>query len=62
MRFLANENIPVETVQTLRKEGVDISSVKDLIPGAADEEVLVKEKGAGRQREIEVFRFLGLCF
>ena len=39
-RFIADENIPRETVDLLKKKGIDIVSVTDIAPGLSDEEVL----------------------
>lgn len=40
MKFLANENIPLETCANLRDRGVEILSVRELSPGAKDEAVI----------------------
>lgn len=40
MRYLANENIPLNALNTLKNIGIDIISIKDFLPGAKDEEVL----------------------
>jgi len=40
VRFLADENIPLDTLHQLRRVGFDISSVSELSPGVSDEEVL----------------------
>lgn len=40
MRFLANENFPIDSVRRLREAGHDVVSVGEDIPGAKDEEVL----------------------
>jgi predicted nuclease of predicted toxin-antitoxin system len=40
MRFLANENLPLEAVETLQQMGIDIASVGDVCLGADDPEVL----------------------
>ncbi len=47
MKFLADENIPLEVVSNLVKLGFDIVSVSKLSPGISDEEVLtlaIKQK------------------
>lgn len=47
MKFLADENIPLEVVSNLVKLGFDVISVSDLSPGISDEEVLtlaIKQK------------------
>ncbi len=40
MRFLANENVPLEAVQALRKSGFDVAWVRQSAPGMIDPEVL----------------------
>lgn len=40
MRWLANENIPGVAVGALRSAGFDVAWMRDLAPGADDEEVL----------------------
>lgn len=40
MRFLANENFPLTSVNKLRKAGLDIVSVIEMMAGANDERVL----------------------
>lgn len=40
MKYLANENIPLGTIESPRIEGVDILSIKSFSPGAMDEEVI----------------------
>ena len=40
MRFLANENIPRESVLTLRESGHDVVSASERCPGASDERVM----------------------
>jgi predicted nuclease of predicted toxin-antitoxin system len=40
MRFRADENIPLPTVQLLRAEGLDVESIAELSPGVPDEAVL----------------------
>jgi len=39
-RFIADENIPRETVELLKKKGVDIVTVSEVSPGLGDEEIL----------------------
>jgi len=36
IKLLADENIPVKTVQVLKRKGVDIKSLLDLSPGLKD--------------------------
>jgi len=40
LKFLANENIPVASVQHLRSIGFDITSIGEIAPGIADTEVI----------------------
>ena len=40
MRFLANENIPIEAVESLRRAGLDIVSVAETMPRTGDVDVL----------------------
>ena len=40
MKYLADENLPLETIRQLKTNGIDILSIKEIAPGAADEEVL----------------------
>jgi predicted nuclease of predicted toxin-antitoxin system len=40
MLFLANENIPVAVVETLRNEGHDVAWVRTDAPGSKDPEIL----------------------
>jgi len=39
-RFIADENIPRETVELLKKKGLDIVTVSDVSPGLGDDEIL----------------------
>jgi len=40
MTFLADENFPLRAVDVLRQEGFDVSSIREIQPGASDEWVL----------------------
>lgn len=40
MKFLADENIPLELVQKLQRENIDIASMSLISPGVSDAEVL----------------------
>ena len=40
MKFLANENIPLDSIILLRKTGFDVSSILQERPGSADIDVL----------------------
>lgn len=39
-KYLADENVPAETVEAIRKAGYDVKWVKELSPGADDLSVL----------------------
>jgi predicted nuclease of predicted toxin-antitoxin system len=40
MRLLANENIPLVAVQSLRAHGFNVLWIREMAPGSADEDVL----------------------
>lgn len=40
MRFLANENLPLPSINCLRVAGYDVASVSEDSPGVEDAEVL----------------------
>jgi predicted nuclease of predicted toxin-antitoxin system len=40
MKFLANENIPFDSVVFLRRNGIDIQSVKEINRGITDRQVM----------------------
>jgi predicted nuclease of predicted toxin-antitoxin system len=44
MNFLANENIPLASVDYIRRSGFYISSITQNCPGISDEQVLSKAK------------------
>lgn len=47
MKFLANENIPLEACRKLKEKGIDIVSIAEFSAGASDKEVIslaLKEK------------------
>jgi predicted nuclease of predicted toxin-antitoxin system len=48
MRFLANENIPAESVRRLREAGHDVFSISEALAGAKDPEVLARAREEGR--------------
>ncbi|MGD0646047.1 MAG: DUF5615 family PIN-like protein [Candidatus Bathyarchaeia archaeon] len=48
MQFLADENIPKETVDLLKKQGVDIVSVTSFAFGLSDSKILDLGKKEGR--------------
>ncbi|GJM41398.1 MAG: hypothetical protein DHS20C20_16800 [Ardenticatenaceae bacterium] len=49
MRFLANENFPLASVNNLKDAGHVVASVSEIMPGAKDEDVL---KYAQREAQI----------
>ena len=48
MRLIANENVPLSSVQLLREAGHDVLAVIEGMPGASDQEVLRKAAEEGR--------------
>ncbi len=40
MKFLANENFPKRSIDWLREQNIDISSIQEVNPGASDLKVL----------------------
>jgi predicted nuclease of predicted toxin-antitoxin system len=42
MRFLANENFPLDAVALLRKQGHDVAWIRQDAPGSLDEDVLAR--------------------
>ena len=42
MRFLANENFPLDAVEALRAAGHDVAWIRDESPGIADPVVLAR--------------------
>ena len=48
MKFLADENIPLEVVDKLKKDGVDIISASVVNPGISDEAILSLAKSKRR--------------
>lgn len=53
MRFLANENIPLPSINRLRLAGYDVASVSEDSPGVEDAEVLAR--AAGEERFVLTF-------
>ena len=47
-KFLANENVPTEAVELARQNGLDLSWVTEIAPGADDEAVLALSLAEGR--------------
>ena len=48
MRFLANENFPLDAVEALRKQGHDVVWIRTESPGIADPEVLSRAQAEDR--------------
>ena len=40
MKLLANENVPLESVRSMRNVGYDVASVSERSPGISDEDVI----------------------
>ncbi|WP_099238632.1 DUF5615 family PIN-like protein [Synechococcus sp. BDU 130192] len=53
MKFLANENFPLASVQLLRKQNIDIVAIVEDSPGISDSEVL--SNAVSEQRVILTF-------
>lgn len=53
MRFLANENVPLTSIDHLRNEGHDVASISEEASGSNDVEVL--ERAAREDRVILTF-------
>lgn len=47
-KFLANENVPAESIDAARQAGHDVASVAESAPGATDEQVLQLSLAEGR--------------
>ena len=41
MIFLANENIPLNSIKVLRENGFEVKSIGELHPGISDKEVIL---------------------
>ncbi|MDH2899471.1 MAG: DUF5615 family PIN-like protein [archaeon] len=48
LKFLVDENFPLESVLDLKRKGVDVQSVLDYKKGITDEEVLKLASSKGR--------------
>lgn len=48
MRFLANENFPLDAVEALRQQGHDVVWIRTAAPGIADPEVLNRAQTEAR--------------
>ncbi len=48
MRFLADENIPLESIRRLRLAGYDVYAVIEKSPGARDKDLLIRAAEEGR--------------
>lgn len=53
MRFLADENVPLQVCELLAKRDIDIVSVSEASPGASDQEIILLAKK--EQRAIITF-------
>ena len=42
MRFLANENVPLDAISALRERGHDVIWVRTDTPGSTDEDILAR--------------------
>ena len=47
-KFLADENIPLKAVETLRQKDIDITTTLKISPGLSDKEVLNLANKQGR--------------
>jgi len=47
-KYLADENVPAETVEAIRQAGHDVKWIKELSPGADDSSVLVMSSAEDR--------------
>jgi predicted nuclease of predicted toxin-antitoxin system len=48
MRFLADENFPLDAVEALRQNGHDVAWIRSDSPGIADPQVLERAQAEGR--------------
>ncbi|MBF0387530.1 MAG: DUF5615 family PIN-like protein [Candidatus Omnitrophica bacterium] len=48
MKFLANENIPLDSIKVLRASGLDVLSVSEVAAGANDPAVMQMARNDGR--------------
>jgi predicted nuclease of predicted toxin-antitoxin system len=46
--FLANENVPIAAVHLARASGLEMSSIREIQPGAGDDTVLAMSQAEGR--------------
>ncbi len=53
MRFLANENFPLDVVEALRKIGHDVAWIRTDAPGSKDHDIL--KRGVTEQRVLLTF-------
>lgn len=53
MKFLANENFPLPSINVLRSEGYDILNIAEVCPGISDVEVV--QKAISENRAILTF-------
>lgn len=63
MRFLANENVPLDAVSSLRQRGHDVAWVRIDTPGSQDEEILARAISEERVliTSDKDFGYLALC-
>ncbi len=48
MRFLANENVPLDAITALREKAHDVIWIRTDAPGSSDEDILSRGVAAGR--------------
>lgn len=48
MRLLADENIPIQAIEMLRKKGHDVLAISESAPSICDENVMLLAEGEGR--------------
>ncbi|MGC8644463.1 MAG: DUF5615 family PIN-like protein [Isosphaeraceae bacterium] len=48
MRFLANENFPLDAVEAIRKDGHDVSWIRTDAPGSKDRDILNRAESEQR--------------
>ncbi|NCR38730.1 MAG: hypothetical protein GPJ21_02075 [Microcystis aeruginosa W13-11] len=52
MRFLANENFPLDAVEALRQNGHDVAWIRMESPGISDPEVLSRTQAENPIKEV----------
>jgi hypothetical protein len=58
MRFLANENVPLDAVSALRETGHDVLWVRTDSPGSCDEDILSRLREGSIKTRIETSTIL----